>query len=224
VSKVLIKLKIIVTGLLLVAMLAVSVSTAMAPVADTAGEVACAYKGYAFLSSDDSNPVPDGTAIRAMQGATEIGQTTTGPSTWGGFANNQFYMDDNVLAQPGSTVNFQIWDAGASDWANAIEDAVHVQYGSVDVNLHTGTATIAIDSTPYLFVYPGPDCALPGAVNNIDGTDCQAVTIWGVEGGSWRSFDVELSVGSLITYGLDAGQAYVITHEDCVGTDWELCN
>ena len=63
-SKVL-KLKITVTGLLLVALLAVAVSTAVAPAtyADTFG---CAYTGHAYLSSDDSNPVPDDTAIRAM--------------------------------------------------------------------------------------------------------------------------------------------------------------
>ena len=219
-SKVL-KLKIMVTGLLLVAMLAVSVSTAMAPAAEAVGEVVCAYKGHAFLSSDASSPVPDGTAIRAMQGATELKQTTTG--FWPTYDDNEYYMD-GVMAIPGSTVDFQIWDAGASDWVTAIEDATHVQYGSILVDLHTGTATIHIDSTPFLFVYPGPDCALPDAVNNIDGTDCTAVTIWGVEGGNWMSYDVGSGAGMLGPYGMDANQAYVLTHDDCVCTDWELCN
>ena len=218
-SKVL-KLKITVTGLLLVALLAVAVSTAMAPVADANGEdVACAYKGCAYLSSDDSNPVPAGTAVRAMQGATELAQTTTG---FPGKPDNWFYLD-GVMALQGSTVDFQMWDAGASDWVNAVEDAVHIQYGRVEIDLHTGTATIHIDSKPFLFVYPGPDCDLPQAATNIDGDDCTAITIWGVEGGNWMSFDVDSGAGMLGTYGLDAGQAYVITHDDCTCTDWELC-
>jgi len=214
------KLKITVTGLLLVALLAVAVSTAMAP-AVNADDMACAYKGHVFLSGDDSNPVPAGTAVRAMQGATELKQTTTG--FWAGYDDNEYYMD-GVMAEPASTVEFQIWDAGASDWVDAVEDAVHIMYGSVEVNLHTGTATIHIDSKPFLFVYPGPDCDLPDGVNNIDGTDCTAITIWGVEGGDWMSFDVGSGAGMLGTYGLDAGQAYVITHTDCTCTDWELCS
>ena len=60
-------------------------------------------------------------------------------------------------------------------------------------------------------------------MTNIDGDDCTATTVWGVERGNWMSFDVASGAGLLGTYGLDNGQAYVITHEDCVCTDWEMC-
>jgi len=59
-------------------------------------------------------------------------------------------------------------------------------------------------------------------MTNIDDDDCTATAVWGVEGGNWISFDVTSGAGLLGTYGMDEGQAYVITHEDCVCTNWEI--
>ncbi len=60
-------------------------------------------------------------------------------------------------------------------------------------------------------------------MTNIAGSTCTAITVWGVEGGGWKSFDVDSGAGELGAYGLDMGQAYVITHEDCLGDDWLMC-
>ena len=83
--------------------------------------------------------------------------------------------------------------------------------------------TFHVDSDPFLFAYPGPDCDLPDALTNIDGDDCTAITVWGIEGSIWMSYDAASSAGALGPYGLDADQAYIITHTGCVCTDWEMC-
>jgi len=84
--------------------------------------------------------------------------------------------------------------------------------------------TLYVDSDPFLFAYPGPDCDLPDALTNIgpDGLDC-VVTVWGIEGSKWTSYDAASGAGTLGTYGLDANQAYIITYTGCVCTDWEMC-
>ena len=105
--------------------------------------------------------------------------------------------------------------------ASGFEPRRHIDTATVSITEPTTCPDpIHIDASPFLGVYPGPDCDLPGAMTNI--AAC-AITVWGVEGGNWMSYDVESGAGDLGTYGLDTGQAYVITHDGCTCTNWAMC-
>jgi len=79
-------------------------------------------------------------------------------------------------------------------------------------------------------VYPGPDCNLPDGLTNIglDGLDI-VTTVWGVEDidddsvKEWISYDAAIGAGYLGDYGLDEGKPYVMTHQDGLFHDWEMC-
>jgi len=141
--------------------------------------------------------------------------------------DNDGQYDDSAIEDPTGVVVNTWWTVGS----NTIGLKVTDDSGCVGYDTATVTITdppecpdpIEIDASPALLVYPGPDCDLPEALTNIAGSTCTAITVWGVEGGSWRSYDVALSVGTLGSYGLDMGQAYVVTHTDCLGDDWVMC-
>jgi hypothetical protein len=188
----------------------------------------CAYTGHAFMSGDDSNPVPAGTGIRILEDSTVLGETTTG--LWQ-LDDNEFYLD-GVFTELETVVHFQVFDG--VDWVPAVETAVHGpgSFCRVEIDLHTGVETLHINSRQsFIFCYPGPDCALPEALTNIgpDGEDC-ASTIWGQENWEgdeaveWCSYDAALGAGFLGDFDLHTGQAYVLTHDNCYCIEWEMCN
>lgn len=129
-------------GIILVPLMALAGFTAMVPTADAVDVWPCIYTGYALI---DDAAVPVGTGIQALKDSTVIGNTTT--SFWPGMEDNQYYLD-NVMAEPGTEVNFEIWDDGLAEWLPADETAVHVMYGRVEIDLHAWTCTLAPTPTP----------------------------------------------------------------------------
>lgn len=132
--------------IVLVPLIALTGFTAMVPTADAVDVWPCIYTGYALI---DDVAVPSSTGIRALTDSTVIGNTTT--SFWSGMEDNQYYMD-NVMAAPGTEINFEIWDDGLAEWLPADETAVHVMYGRVEVDLHAWTCTLI--PTPTLIAIP----------------------------------------------------------------------
>ena len=100
---------------------------------------------------------------------------------------------------------------------------------SNETSCTTLISTIHIDSSPFLFVYPGPTCSLPDAETNIPYP--VMITIWGtidtppIDGEkAWVSYDAELNYSAndyLIQ--LEAGVPYIMTHDGGTCTDWEMC-
>jgi hypothetical protein len=143
-------------GIVLVPLMALAGFTAMAPTADAVDVWPCIYTGYALV---DDVAVPDGTGIRVLTDGTVIGNTTT--SFWPGMDDNQYYLD-NVIAEPGTEVNFQIWDDGLAVWLPADETAIHVIYDRVEIDLHAWTGTPVSTPIPTPTPTPTPTHILDG--------------------------------------------------------------
>jgi hypothetical protein len=220
------KLRVMVTGLMLVALIvgAVAMAITPAPVAEAA-YYPCVITGHAFGAG--GLPVAAGTDIlfTPVDGVPKM--ATTGDF---GLADNQFYAD-GIMATPGTNVAAGIETfPGSGVYDPAAEVPVHVMYGYVVTDLHAGCASQHVDANPYLFCYPFADCDLPDAITNLV-TDCTPILVWGTEevnalnpGEEWISFDPNLGVGGLTPFGLEQGKPYVLTHEgDCICIDWEQC-
>jgi len=184
---------VLLVGIVLVPLLALAGFMTVEPSAVALNEWASAYAGYAYLSTDDSIPVPDGTPIRAIQGSTPLAETTTG--FWQEFADNEFYF--SVSAELGTEVNFEIW---VGDWLPAEETAIHVGLGLVYIDLHTGTGTP--DPTPTLTTTPTP---IPTPTLTPDlGADNPSYTYWrpsaavvlhpGVEDTNYHPWDLNIGI------------------------------
>ena len=230
------KLRTVATALLLVSLLAFAVSVSMATVAGADTMYPCAYMGHVFV---DDAPVPAGTTVRAIQDSTTLEQTTTG--LWN--ADNYYYID--VVAVPGSTVYFQIWDAGEGEWADAIENATHVQFGGVEVDLHawsgapvtptptatpTSTATVTptptgsptITPTPTVTPTPivGTSVAIGCASASVNGSVETEITIATDEAEGIGSATITLTVDTAVVSfgGVDAGDLGEVIWDTANGT------
>ena len=145
------RLKAVTTGLLLIALVAFAVAMSIAPAAQAADEYPCAYKGHILV---DGGAVPDGTPVRVLDGTTVLKESTTG--LWA-LDDNEFYLD-GVIAELGTTVNFEVWwnCNGGAEWIAASETAVHVMYGSVLVDLTATCPSPTPTPTPTTTPTPGP--------------------------------------------------------------------
>lgn len=130
---------VLLVGIMLIPLLALAGFTAMEPAVDASYDRPWNYTGHAYLSSDDSIPVPDGTPIRAIQDSIPLAETITG-LLWG-HDDNEFYFV--VIAVWETEVNFEIW---MGDWLPAEETAIHGGFTAVYVDLHAGVG--APDPTP----------------------------------------------------------------------------
>jgi len=83
--------------------------------------------------------------------------------------------------------------------------------------------TIHIDSNPFLFCYPGVTRDLPESLTNIGPTGLDLVTtVWGTVDGQWVSYDAAIGAGFLSA--LANGNPYVMTNQNGVCNDWEMCH
>ncbi len=179
------KLRTVATMLMLVLLLALAVSMSMATAAGADTTNPCAYIGYALV---DGQAVPAGTGIRVLEDSTSLKESTTG--LWE-LDDNQFYLD-GVMAEPGTTVNFEIWFDGSNEWLAADETAVHAQYGRVEVDLHAWSGA-PLTTTP---------TAVPTFSPTQNATPTPTVTPTPGGGGLSGGAVVGIVIASLIAFGL----------------------
>lgn len=213
------RVRILAAVFLLASVLAIAITAV--PFASAVSPGPCAFTGHAFL---EGTPVPDGTGIRVLEDSTVLGNTTTGP---GVMDDNEYYLD-GIIALPGTVVNFEVWYEALGEWASANETAIQEIYGLVSVDLYAEATPLHINTGPFLFVYPWPDCTLPEALSNIGpgGLDV-VIIVWGtaeVESEwQWVSYDPDTGGGVLGDIGLEMGEPYVMQVTGAgVCNDWEM--
>jgi hypothetical protein len=116
------------------------------------------------------------------------------------------------------------WSTNPDDWEAARAELADIIESAPPTPTPAPTPTpeaIHIDSTPFLFCYPGETSELPDALTNIglDGLDI-VTTVWGTVDGQWASYNVEIEAGNLRE--LVNSRPYVMTHQDGVCNDWEF--
>jgi len=211
------RIRVLTAVFLLASVLAIAITAV--PFASAVSPGPCAFTGNAFLNG---TPVPGGTGIRVLEDSTVLGNATTGT---GGLEANEYYLD-GIVALPGTEINFEVWYQYLGGWASANETAVHELYGIVNVDLYAKAPPLHINTVPFLFVYPWPDCTLPEAINNVGPEGLNVVVIvWGtaeVEGEwQWVSYDPDTGGGVLGDIGMERGEPYVMQVTG-VCNDWEM--